>query len=98
MQLAMVRVAGLGRLADATMKVRGKVTAVVGPNEAGKSTLLRALASVSNGNPFTEGPGGDIPRRSSPEPSEVALEMTFALDADDQQALAHIPSEMRPKW
>lgn len=97
MQLGWVNVIGLGRLANASMKVRGKVTAVVGPNEAGKSTLLRGLASVSDGEPFEGGPGSDIPRRGAFDPSDTAITLQYVLDAEDQQALASIPSEVRPE-
>jgi ABC-type multidrug transport system ATPase subunit len=65
-RLGRVRVTGHGRIANASMKIRGKVTAAVGPNESGKSTLLRALASASNGIPFNDGPGGDIPGEPRP--------------------------------
>lgn len=96
MQLGRVHVIGVGRLSDASMKVRGKVTAVVGPNEAGKSTLLRALASVSNSAPFTDAPGGDVPRRRRVGEDDIALQVFFALDADDQEAIAGIANETTP--
>jgi energy-coupling factor transporter ATP-binding protein EcfA2 len=92
-QLGRVSVAGLGRLANASMKVRGKVTAVVGPNEAGKSTLLRALAGASTSNPVSP---GDIPRRTKPEGEDAAVEVTFVLDADDQALLAGIATDSNP--
>lgn len=79
------------------MKVRGKVTAVVGPNEAGKSTLLRGLASISTNEPFTDVPGGDIPRRGSVTPDDIAIEVTFALDPDDKEAISGIGSATRPE-
>ncbi|WP_141214565.1 AAA family ATPase [Rhodococcus sp. 06-1474-1B] len=96
MQLGNVHVVGVGRLADASMKVRGKVTAIVGPNEAGKSTLLRAIASTSWDTPIGDGPIGGIPRRTNPIPTDVALKATFTLDAEDQAAITHIPSEQKP--
>lgn len=96
MQLCKVRVIGLGRLSDATMKVRGKITAVVGPNEAGKSTLLRSLASLSNRQPFSDAPGGDIPRRTEPAANAPAIEISLALDVDDFEAIAGIGSETVP--
>lgn len=93
MQLGRIHIAGLGRLSDASMKVRGKVTAVVGPNEAGESTLLRALASISNGEAFTDAPGGDVPRRTTPADDAPAATVYFALDADDYEAIGVIASE-----
>jgi energy-coupling factor transporter ATP-binding protein EcfA2 len=46
MRLISARVRGAGRLLDTTIKLDQKVIAIVGPNEAGKTTLLNALAYV----------------------------------------------------
>ncbi len=46
MRLISARVRGAGRLVDTTIKLDQKVVAIVGPNEAGKTTLLNALAFV----------------------------------------------------
>lgn len=46
MRLVSAHVQGYGRIADSKINLDAKVIAIVGPNEAGKTTLLKALAHV----------------------------------------------------
>jgi energy-coupling factor transporter ATP-binding protein EcfA2 len=68
-----------------TIKLHGPLVAVVGPNEAGKSSLLSALARLNVSEPFDR---TEYPRRSGGQPT---LEWHFALDDDDLQLLSDIP-------
>lgn len=52
MRLISARIRGAGRLRDTTIKLDQKVIAIVGPNEAGKTTLLNALEFVDNEQPL----------------------------------------------
>ncbi|PUA78927.1 AAA family ATPase [Nocardioides currus] len=68
-----------------TIKLHGPMVAIVGPNEAGKSSLLRALARLGSSEPFDR---TESPRRSASEPT---LEWHFALDESDVALLDSIP-------
>ena len=86
---------GFGRLADAQINLDHKVVAVVGPNEAGKTTLLRALAYVDSDDSLT------VAQRSRGLQGNVAdshtvVQVQYRLDAEDQAAVAHLDLEQTP--
>jgi len=65
MRLTNAEFSGFGRLADAQINLDHKVVAIVGSNEAGKPTLLRALSYIDNGDSLrvgqrSRGLAGDI--------------------------------------
>lgn len=62
------------------------MVALVGPNEAGKSSLLRAMTHIGDSDGFDE---NEYPRRRPG--AEPRLVWTFELDDDDRQALQEIP-------
>ncbi len=76
---------GYRRFAEkASVKLVGKLIAFVGPNEAGKSSLLAALAALHDDEPFK---ATDKPRRSELVPT---LSWHFKLDSDDKAQLTAI--------
>lgn len=86
---------GYQRLVDTSCSTAGKMIAFLGPNEAGKTTVLRALDWFSNGS-------GELPlvahNKSDPPTAEQGVvEITYWLEPDDVQALRSIGLESIPK-
>jgi energy-coupling factor transporter ATP-binding protein EcfA2 len=84
MRLISARVRGYGRIVDSKVNLDAKVIAIVGPNEAGKTTLLKALSHVDG--------GGAVPVSQRSRAAEVTDEtqttqFDYVLDQSDHDAL-----------
>jgi predicted ATPase len=90
MRLASLRMEGFRRFAEATTIDLGpSVIAIVGPNEAGKSSLLDALSRVSREDAFAD---GDFSGRERPaDDQEVILSVEYVIEGVDREALGGIP-------
>lgn len=93
MRLVSARIRGYGRLADAKVNLDSKVIAVVGPNEAGKTTFLRALAYLNNGASLS---AIERSRGASVTDETRVVEAKFSLDDDDRSELAALNLEALP--
>jgi predicted ATP-dependent endonuclease of OLD family len=72
------------------------IVALVGPNEAGKTSVLRALQKCAARLPFAAQDvtrGVDVADIKSP-----LVRMKFLLEEDDIKAIASIPHADTPKW
>lgn len=93
MRLISARVKGYGRIVDSKVNLDAKVIAVVGPNEAGKTTLLNALAFVDRGGEIP------LPQRSRAGDTTDATQVTtfdYVLEEDDQDALVALDLQELP--
>jgi len=94
MRVTRVEFAGFRRLADAQTNIDGPLTAFVGFNEAGKTTLLEALAWFSSGGPISP---VDYNRTRPPASDTTIVRVFYGLDDADRAAVAHIPMDDQPR-
>jgi predicted ATP-dependent endonuclease of OLD family len=88
MRLKLIAVQGYKRFAmESRLDTRGPVIAIVGPNEAGKTSLLRAIEHLSSDDD-TFDPSELTDRRPTRRPWLVGAH--FSLDADDRKELGKL--------
>ncbi|MFE5671667.1 AAA family ATPase [Agromyces sp. NPDC056523] len=80
MRLISAEVSGFGRLAAGSVNLDNRVIAIVGPNEAGKTTLLRALEYISSGDTLAV---HERSRHMTVNDDQTVVRVRFRLDPDD---------------
>ena len=81
------------------MNLDSKVIAIVGPNEAGKSSFLNALSHWNHSEALQqEGSSQEISRGTTTSDSDIAFKCNFLLTEADKAALAEIPEASITKW
>jgi predicted ATP-dependent endonuclease of OLD family len=100
LDLIKVTVNGFKRFKESShMYVGGKLIAIVGANEAGKSSFLDALVHWSHGTEFVKsGASQELSRDLYDSPNEVSEEKEivvcdFVLNTEDKEALKNIPEK-----
>jgi predicted ATP-dependent endonuclease of OLD family len=88
-----VRVSGYGRLTNTSLNIDGKLIAIVGPNEAGKTTLLDALTFLGSSEPL---PAARRSRIKNPVDSDNIVSVDFELDSADIAWIDGIRLDSKP--
>jgi hypothetical protein len=93
MRLVGFRLRGYRRFEEeTTLDLTPRVVAIVGPNEAGKTSLLNALESIGDPSEFREFTKSEFTGRVEPANSEQAtVSGLFELDQEDKEALREVP-------
>jgi hypothetical protein len=87
MRLTGVTLQGFRRFRErTTVRIEGPVTALIGPNEAGKSSFLHALTLLNGNEPILD---KDVTRGI--DRHDVEIVAMFALEDRDREALSHLP-------
>ncbi|TNM37697.1 hypothetical protein FHP29_18110 [Nocardioides albidus] len=94
MRLISARVRGTGRLLDTTINLDQKVVAIVGPNEAGKTTLLRALAHVDAAQALA--PAQRSRASSSVPDATPVVTLRYRVSESDRDGLQDLDLEEAP--
>ncbi len=96
MDLNWVKFNGFKRFEKATLNTSGKVIALVGANEAGKSSLLEALTFLNNDNPFSQ--DIHLTRNKEFNNEDIILEAAFLLNEEDRKAISYLYRSESVKW
>lgn len=81
--------------AETHVHLDGRLVAVSGPNEAGKSSLLDALGHLSHDGPISV---RELTRRTTIPDDQVILRARFLLDADDITAVSDLHGGSDACW
>ena len=92
MDLQSVTLHGFRRFAKPTeLRTNGKLVVLLGPNEAGKTTILNAISTIGVANPISK---SDLSRGAQIPPDQVVISARFRLN-DEDLAAANIS---QPTW
>jgi predicted ATP-dependent endonuclease of OLD family len=100
MRLIWVELQGFRRFeAKSRMNVDSKLVAIVGPNESGKSSFLKALLRFDELEPFVStGAGQELTRGANIPSEQTVISAGFLLEDGDRAAVAHVPGCLDLRW
>lgn len=85
----------LRRLCDQSIDLEDRIVALVGPNEAGKSTLLEGLALLDHSGALAH---GWIARGERVDPTDTLVEAKYALSEEERGLAAEYGFEPEVRW
>lgn len=96
MRLITITITGYRRFKDpTTINFDGKLIALVGPNEAGKSTILEAVRRIGDTDPISI---QERARATTPDDESTAVEALWLLEDADLEAISVPHGSDRPRW
>jgi energy-coupling factor transporter ATP-binding protein EcfA2 len=95
-RLTNIQFRGYKRLVDTSCNVDGRTIAFVGPNEAGKSSVLQGLAWLTDENAGSL-PGHVRSRGTDVTDATEVVRATFVLDSADLDAVNDLATDRRPR-
>jgi predicted ATP-dependent endonuclease of OLD family len=94
-QLVRLNLSGFRRFLKADAHLHGRLMALVGPNEAGKSSLLDALEHLNTTDRFDP---GDLSHEMEFADDDTILRARFLLEQKDHDAIAHLLGGAEARW
>ena len=100
MELVSVTITNFKRFAgENKIVLDGKVVGIIGPNEAGKTSILRALEHFNHEGTFrTSGGQQEITRDVTVGDDDQIIEATYWVNDDDRAVLSEIPEACDVRW
>ncbi len=95
MRLVKVQLSHFRRFRRAAANLESEVLAFVGPNEAGKSSVLQALASIEDDEPLGI---GDLTDRRDVEDDTTIVEVRYLLTEEERTLVADVEGASEPRW
>ena len=95
MDLFGLKLTGYRRFKNAEINLSGKLIALIGPNEAGKTSLLEALKRTNESSALAQ---TDITRGETKSQEEIILEARYLLDELERQNLRENLGINDSKW